>query len=439
MLSHEDNETLVRVGPDTPMGQLMRLYWIPFLPSRDLEADGQPQRVRLLGEELLAFRDSKGRIGLIDHACPHRGAPLVFGRNEDCGVRCIYHGWKFGVDGHVLDTPAEPAQSRLKETVRIKNYPCRERNGIAWAYMGPDRDNLPPLPNLEWNLVPEENVYVSFRVQECNWLQAVEGEIDSAHAPILHGRIDQQGAISDWTAKKDLRPTFECKRQDFGMSVASRRVLDERTHYWRVNQFLLPFYTLVPPQSQYPELSGHAWVPLDDHHTLCIMFSYHPTQPFYEKTRKLFDNGHGGRETGHPSVNAYAPRPPTEPYAKYWTRFNPQSAFLFNYDAQTKTWFSGLPGLWVQDAACQSGVAPIYDRSKEHLGMSDTGIAMTRRLLLETVRNLAARQQRPPRFEDPDLPMVRAVSLTLPAGEAWSESGRALMTARLGADFGYTP
>lgn len=169
------------------------------------------------------------------------------------------------------------------------------------------------------------------------------------------------------------------------------------------------------------------------------MFSYTPAQKFYEKTRKLFDNGHGGRETGHPSINAYAPRPATEPFAKYWTKFNLQSAFLFNYDAQTKTWFSGLPGLWVQDAACQSGVAPIYDRSKEHLGMSDTGIAMTRRLLLETVRNLSVRQQRPPRIEDPDLPMVRAVSLTLPAGEAWSESGRELMTARLGADFGYTP
>jgi phthalate 4,5-dioxygenase len=439
MLSTEDNETLVRVGADTPMGQLMRLYWIPFLPARDLQADGQPQRVRLLGEDLVAFRDSENRIGLIDHACPHRGAPLVFARNEAAGMRCVYHGWKFDVDGHVVDTPAEPATSRMKDKLGIKSYPCRERNGIAWTYMGPDRDHPPPLPNLEWNLVPEENCHVSFRVQECNWLQAVEGEIDSAHAPILHGRIDAQGAISDWVAKKDLRPTFECKRQDFGMSVASRRVLDENTHYWRVNQFLLPFYTLVPPQSQYPELSGHAWVPLDDEHTLCIMFSYHPAQKFYEKTRRLFDQGHAGRETGHPSQSAYAPRPPTEPYARYWTKFNPHNAFQFNYDAQTRTWFSGLPGLWVQDAACQSGVAPIYDRSKEHLGISDTGVAMTRRLLLERVRNLSTRQERPPRIEDPDLQMVRAVSLTVPAGESWSESGHELMRARLGADFGYTP
>jgi phenylpropionate dioxygenase-like ring-hydroxylating dioxygenase large terminal subunit len=439
MLSREDNETLVRVGPGTAMGQLMRLYWIPFLPASDLATDGQPQRVRLLGEDLLAFRDSNGRIGLVDHACAHRGAPLVFGRNEGCGLRCIYHGWKFDVEGRVVDTPAEPAQSGIRKNVRIKNYPCQERNGICWTYMGPDRDQPPPLPNMEWNLVPQENVYVSFRVQECNWLQAVEGEIDSAHAAILHGRVDQQGAINEWVQKKDLKPTFECKRQDFGASIASKRILNDDTHYWRVNQFLLPFYTLVPPQSQFPELSGHAWVPMDDENTLCIMFSYHPTQKFYEKTAKLFEGGHNGRETGHPSLNAYAPRPVTEPYAKYWTKFNLKTAFLFDYDAQTKKWFSGLPGLWVQDAACQSGVAPIYDRSKEHLGMSDTGIAITRRLLLEMAKNLSSKQQRPPRIDDPDLPMIRAVSLTLPAGQPWSETGAHLMQARLGADFGYTP
>ena len=437
MLSHEDNETLVRVGAGTPMGQLMRLYWLPFLPSADLGLDGQPQRVRLLGEDLLAFRDSEGRVGLVDHACPHRGAPLVFARNEGCGLRCVYHGWKFGVDGKVMDMPAEPPDSRLKDKVTIKHYPCRERNGMVWAYMGPDREAPPPLPHLEWNLVPEENVHVSLRVQECNWLQAVEGEVDSAHAPILHGRIDTQGAISDWVAKKDLRPTFECHRQDFGMSIASRRVLDESTSYWRVNQFLLPFYTLVPPQSQYPELSGHAWVPIDDENTLCIMFSYHPSQALYEKTRKLFIEGHAGRETGHASIHAYAPRPPSQPYAKYWTRFNAESGFLFNYEAQTKTWFSGLPGLWVQDAACQSGVAPIYDRSREHLGVSDTGVAMTRRLLLETARNLASRQLRPARCDEPDLWMIRAVSLTLPSGASWHEQGREPMTAKLGADFGY--
>ena len=439
MLSREDNELLVRVGPGTPMGQFMRLYWLPILPSADLAIDGQPQRVRLLGEELLAFRDSEGRIGLVDHACPHRGAPLVFGRNEQCGLRCVYHGWKFGTDGRVVETPTEPADSRLKDRTRIKNYVCAERNAIIWAYMGPEQEAPPPLPNMEWNMVPAENVHVSFRVQECNWLQALEGEIDSAHAAILHGRIDNAGTISEWTAKKDLRPVFECQRQDFGMSIASRRILDETTNYWRVNQYIAPFYTLVPPMPKYPELSGHAWVPLDDENTLCIMFSYHPVQPLYEKTRQLFINGHAGRETGHASKDAYAPRAVTQPYAKYWTRFNLESSFQFSYDAQTKTWFSGLPGLWVQDAACQSGVNPIYDRSQEHLGISDTGIAMTRRFLLDNVRKLAAEQVRPARYRDPDLFMVRAVSLTLPNTQGWQEGGSEFMRARLGADFGYVP
>src|SRR5262249_11227921 len=287
MLSHEDNERLVRVGKGTPLGELFRLYWIPFLPSKDLVKDGQPRRIRLLGEDLVAFRDSESRVGLVDQACPHRGAPLIFGRNEDCGLRCVYHGWKFDVTGAVTDMPAEPVRSRLKEHVRIKAYPCRERNGMIWTYMGPDGANPPPLPNLEWNLVPAEQVHVSVRVQECNWLQAVEGEIDSAHAPLLHGRLDSQGTTSAWIQKRDLRQTCECIKQDFGMSIAARRNYDANTLYWRVTQFILPFYTLVPPLSPFPDLSGHAWVPIDDENTLCIMFSYHPSQPLLPKTRQI--------------------------------------------------------------------------------------------------------------------------------------------------------
>ena len=291
MLSHEDNETLVRVGPGTPMGQLMRLYWIPFLPSKDLAADGQPQRVRLLGEDLLAFRDSEGRIGLIDHACAHRGAPLVFGRNEDCGLRCIYHGWKFGIDGrvrrHAGRAGREPASRRTCASRTIRCRSATASPGPTWA---PDRDSPPPLPNMEWNLVPEENVHVSFRVQECNWLQAVEGEIDSAHArdPARPHRRAGRDQRLDRRRRTCARRSNASARTS--ASASPRAACSTRTtHYWRVNQFLLPFYTLVPPQSQYPELSGHAWVPMDDEHTLCIMFSYHPTQKFYEKTRELFE------------------------------------------------------------------------------------------------------------------------------------------------------
>jgi phthalate 4,5-dioxygenase len=439
MLSREDNEALVRVGPGTPMGGLFRLFWIPFFLSTDLVADGRPKRVKLLCEDLVAFRDSRNRVGLIANACAHRGAPMIFGRNEDCGLRCVYHGWKYDVTGAVTDVPAEPPRSRVKERVKIKAYPCQERNGVVWTYMGPDVDNPPPLPNVEWNLVPSENIKLSMRVQESNWLQALEGEIDSAHAPILHGRIDSKGSISAWVAKKDLRPTFECIRQNFGMSIASRRRLDDSTLYWRVNQFVMPFYTLVPPQSKFPELSGHAWVPMDDENTMCMMFSYHPSEPLPARTRELFDQGHNGRETGHASRHAYLEKNPSAPYADYWTKFNPSSNFLFDHESQRTTWFSGLPGLWVQDAACQTGVAPIYDRTKEHLCASDTGIVMTRRLLLESLAAYRDRNIRPHGVGDPDTFMVRAVSLHLPEGTSWADAGRPFMQAKLGAGFGYEP
>ncbi len=438
MLTHDQNELLVRVGRGTAMGDFMRLFWIPFYPATGLSPNGQPKRVRLLGEDLVAWRDSEGRPGLIANACPHRGAPLMYARNEECGLRCVYHGWKFDVEGHVLDMPTEPERSRMKNRLRARTYPCRERNGILWTYMGPDQDP-PPLPGVEWNLVPEANVHTSFRVQECNWLQAMEGEIDSAHAPILHGRIDSKGAINDWIAGKDLRPTFECIQQPFGMSIASRRKSNDNLLYWRVNQFMMPFWSLVPPQSRFPELSGHAWVPMDDEHTLCLMFSYTPAEPFYEKTRTLMQQGHNGRETGHASAHCYAPKPPNTPYAAFWTKFNPADDYLFSYEAQQTTWFSGLPGLWVQDAACQSGAAPIYDRTQENLCVSDTGIAMTRRMLLDSLAAHRDRGIRPPGVAQPDTFMVRAVSLHLPPDASWSVAGAEFMRARLGADFGYVP
>jgi len=438
MLNHDDNETLVRVGPGTPMGRLMRLHWIPFLRTIDVERNGQPHRVRLLGEDLVAFRDSSGRVGLVDHACPHRGAPMVFGRNEDDGLRCVYHGWKFGTDGRCQEMPAEPANSPMCSRMKITAYPVRERNGILWAYMAPEPAQAPPLPELEWNLVPEEQVAISFRVQECNWLQALEGEIDSAHAAILHGRPGEGGVINQWKQAQDLAPSFECVTHEAGVSIASRRKLDAEHDYVRVNQFLLPFWTLVPPQAQFPDLSGHAWVPIDDQHTLCIMFSYHPAKPFYEKTRAIFKSGHKGRETGHASDGSFETRPVTDPYPKFWSKFNRGNGYQFS-DALQDTYNSGLPGLWVQDAAAQSGVAAIYDRTKEHLGTSDTGIARTRRLLLDTVGRFTKDGQRPASATRPESQMLRAVSLTIPAGGDWNQLGGQFMKAQLGADFGYQP
>ena len=439
MLSQQENETLTQTGPDTPMGELMRLYWIPIYPGKQLLPDGQPKRVKILGEDLVIFRDSGGKPGLIANACPHRGAPLMYGRNEECGLRCVYHGWKFDTSGNILDMPAEPDGSRLKQRIKARTYPCTERNGILWTYMGPNVDSPPPLPKIEWNLVPQENVVVTFRVQECNWLQALEGEIDSAHAPILHSRIDGNGSINDWIAANDLQPKFKIERQPFGLSIASRREIDDDLLYWRVNQFLLPFWTLVPPQSKFPELSGHAWVPMDDKHTLCLMFSYTPKEPFYPKTRAILEEGFRGRETGHASRSCYAPKPPSTPYADFWTKFTPENGYQFDYAAQESTYFSGLPGLWVQDAACQSGVSPIYDRTEENLCVSDAGVVSARRLLLDAISEYQRNQQPPLGALHPETFMARAVSINLPRETDWFDACSTHMKATLGEDFGYIP
>lgn len=438
MLTHEDNERLVRVGPGTEMGRLMRLYWIPFLRASDVQADGQPYRVRLLGEDLVAFCDTEGRFGLVDHACPHRGAPMVLGRNEEGGLRCIYHGWKFGTDGRCHEMPAEPANSRMCAAMRIKSYPVQERNGMLWTYMGPEHASAPPLPSVEWNMVAPQQCAISMRVQECNWLQALEGEIDSAHAAILHGRVDTSGVINQWKQAQDLAPTFESEIHDAGVSIASRRKAGEGEHYIRVNQFLMPFWTLVPPQSQFPELSGHAWVPIDDEHTLCLMFSYHPSEPFYEKTRKVFKTGHAGRETGHASEDSFEQRPVTDPYHTCWSKFNRGNAYRFD-GALGDKYNAALPGLWVQDAACQSGVSAIYDRAKEHLGTTDAGIVRARRLLLESLKKLAAEGQAPSSASEPDKFLWRAISITVPEGANWRSEGQEFMRAEPGKGFGYTP
>ena len=434
-MKHEDNETLVRVGPGTPAGNYFRLHWIPFYISKDLTAGGQPRRVRLLGENLVAYRSPDGTVGLVDHACPHRGAPLAYARNEDCGLRCVYHGWQFDHQGNTLEMPAEPPENKLRNEVHLKAYPCRERNGVIWTYMGPQDGEMPPLPNLEWNLVPAEQVHLSVRVQECNWLQALEGDIDPAHGQFLHNRIDSKNKLASMLSARG-RPTFDVLRQKFGVSVAAKRSTPEGMTYWRVNQFVQPFYTLTPPS--FPQLSGHAWVPMDDENVLSIMFSYHPSEPLSEKVIRIFEDGHDGRETGHASRNGLRKEDLSLPYAGYWTKFTVENDFQFDYQSQLTTWYSGLPGLWVQDAACQVGNGPIMDRTKETLGVTDSGIVVVRRVLLDAIRAFGRTGAIPSVVLDPDLSMVRAVGVRLPPTEKWwGTEANNFMAAQVGKGFGY--
>src|SRR5262245_80190 len=186
MLSREDNELLCRVGRGTEMGDLLRQYWLPFLPSMELpERDGPPKKVRLLGEDLVAFRDTRGDVGLMAANCPHRGVSLFFGRNEECGIRCVYHGWKFDVDGNCVDMPNEPPEFNFKDKVKARAYPVVERGGLIWTYMGP-RKTPPPMPDLEANMMPGAHVDILVNMQDSNWLQVMEGSMDDGHAGFLH-------------------------------------------------------------------------------------------------------------------------------------------------------------------------------------------------------------------------------------------------------------
>ncbi len=229
MLPRNENDLLTQAGPGKPLGALMRLYWIPALLSEEIsEPNSPPVRVRLLGEDLVAFRDSQGRVGLLDEHCSHRGTSLYFGRNEECGLRCIYHGWKYDVDGNVLETPAEPAGSTLKNKVHHTAYPCKEAAGIVWSYLGPN-ETVPLLPNYEWMNLPPDNLYVSKSMQDCSWLQGLEGECDSSHLSILHqafyGERKRAGGDPDMYAA-DAAPTLEGMEIDYGMRMISCRKAD---------------------------------------------------------------------------------------------------------------------------------------------------------------------------------------------------------------------
>jgi phenylpropionate dioxygenase-like ring-hydroxylating dioxygenase large terminal subunit len=444
MLSAEENELLCRVGPGTPMGELLRQYWQPFLRSSDLpERDGRPMRVRLLSEDLVAFRDSEGRIGLVASNCPHRGASLFFGRNEEEGLRCVYHGWKFDVSGRCVDMPNEPADSNFKDKVHAIAYPTQERNGIIWTYMGA-LDSPPPLPALEWNLVPEDQCYVSLRIAQCNWVQTMEGEIDSSHSGFLHSSLNADADIERGRAMQgsegmlykmlDKHPRFETLDVDAGVTIAARRNAGDDGYYWRITQFALPFYTIIPPYGPDPTFGGHAWVPVDDYNTLCMCFGYHPTKPLGERRLNSLMRGRNGVEGLHPSVDVFLP-PDSRPYGQFWPRINKDNDYEFDWNAQLTQRFSGLPGTWPQDSACQETMGPIYDRTQERLGGSDTGIIAVRRRLINAAKALRDQGVTPETVMSPDLYRIRSAAVVLPRTVSWVEGAGEQRTATPGVNY----
>ncbi len=362
-------EVLVRTDRGTPMGDIMRRYWVPAVLSSEIAKPDSPQvRVKLLGERLLAFRDSKGRPGLVGEFCAHRGTSLFFGRNEECGIRCGYHGWKYDVTGQCVDLPSQPASAA---EVRIKAYPCAERGGIVWAYMGPP-EQKPELPEFEWCLVPDSHRFVSKRLQQCNYLQAMEGGIDTTHVSFAHRyELDtdtlHMNAQSKKYIKADPNVVFTIKETPFGMTIFGRRTGEADSYYWRITQWIFPWYTLVPPTGPHP-LGAHMWVPVDDENCWAWSINFYPHQALSEHERGEMEAGRGIHAELIPGT--------------FLPVANRDNDYLIDRDAQReRRTYTGVFGLAMQDASLQESMGPIQDRSAEYLVGTDKAIVTARRLL----------------------------------------------------------
>jgi phenylpropionate dioxygenase-like ring-hydroxylating dioxygenase large terminal subunit len=435
MLSAEDNELLCRVGSGTPMGDLLRQYWMPALLSTELpEPDGSPVRVRLLGENLIAFRVTSGGVGLIRNACPHRGASLFFGRNEDEGLRCVYHGWKFDVTGRCVDMPSEPEDSTFKTKVRAVTYPCVERNGVVWAYLGP-RAVPPPLPDIEPNMMAGEVVLQKI-LRECNWVQGMEGDIDTGHLGFLRlGAVKAEDAAPksfDYYALKDRAPKYEVADTEFGTSYGAYRPAEADTYYWRIAHFLFPFFTMIPTGNLGTQVLVRAWVPLDDHHTMFWNIGIPRTRggAGAGNAALLTVNGRSAAAAGNRSGDfVFEPETTDWTTGKFRLTQNAANDYLIDREAQRTRSFTGIPGIFQQDQAITEGMGRIVDRTDEHLGSSDAMVIRTRRRLIVAARAFRERGEIPPGVDDPGVYRQRSGGVILPREAHWLEATKELRKA----------
>jgi phenylpropionate dioxygenase-like ring-hydroxylating dioxygenase large terminal subunit len=419
MTTREQNDFLTRTGPGTPMGELFRRYWIPALMSEEIaEPDCPPVRVKLLCERLIAFRDTQGRVGLTDEFCAHRGVSLWFGRNEENGLRCPYHGWKYDHTGQCIEVPSEPVESGFCQKIKLRSYPCVELGDVVWAYMGPP-ERKPPLPNFEWVKVPHAHRFISKRTQECNYLQAMEGGIDSAHVSFLHRhelRSDDLHVSRGAELTRGTDARFDVVETKGGMIIGVRRPAEEGHLYWRITQWIMPFHTMIPPYGE-NALNGHAWVPLDDEICMTWSFTHHPTRPLTAHELDVMRNGGGI----HVRLIPGSFRPVV----------NKDNDYMVDRMAQKagKT-YCGVAGIAMQDAAIQESMGPIQDRAKENLTSTDNGVIMARIRLRKAVE--AMRAGRDPDGIDPATHAVRSASIVLPEAANFHEAAADALTVKAG-------
>jgi nitrite reductase/ring-hydroxylating ferredoxin subunit len=398
-MTPETAELLVRTGPGTALGSLMRRYWVPVLLASEIAApDCPPVRVKILGEKLLAFRDTQGRAGLVDEFCAHRGASLFLGRNEEGGIRCSYHGWKYDLTGQCVDLPQVPS---LCAKMRIKAYPCVERGGVVWAYLGPP-EKKPAPPEVEWCLVPESHRYVTKRLQQTSYLQAMEGGIDTSHVSWVHRyEVDKDPMHKHSKAldyiKADSNVVFDIEEVPHGLTLYGRRLGDADSHYWRITQWIFPWFTLIPPFGPHA-LGGHVWVPVDDENCWAWSINWLADRPLPKEELDAMKEGRGIHVKYVPGT--------------FTPLANKGNDWLIDREAQkNRESFSGVDGFSIQDASLQESMGPVQNHAGEHLIPTDKAIVMARRKLERAARDLA--QGIEPPALDPAAQRVRAASVLL--------------------------
>jgi len=384
MLTREQNELLCRVEGAAAMGQMMRRHWLPVCMSEEVaERDGAPLKARLLGENLVVFRDTNGRLGVLDEHCPHRGASLAFGRNEECGLRCLYHGWKFDVDGNILEMSSEPDGAALKQAVRQKSYPVREGGGFVWTWLGPAemREFEPPA----WAPTRDARISIVKMHAGCNWAQVLEGSIDSAHSSSLHStempaaQVDSARATqTKWPRPSDDKaPRLQFQPTGYGFRYAAIRkpILNPETdQYIRTTLFIAPFTVLIPPNDQYR--LAQMLIPLDDLNTMFYWVAWHP-----EPAKGIAQ--HEWRSFCAATVGVDL----DENFRKKRTLEN---RYLQDREAMKRGDFTGIQGIPTQDMAMWESMGPIADRSRDRPGTSDVAVVQFRRMMVAAAKKFQA-------------------------------------------------
>jgi phthalate 4,5-dioxygenase len=393
---------LTKVGPGTTMGQLMRQYWLPALMSSELERDGPPTRLMLLGEKLIAFRDSTGRVGVMDHRCPHRCASLFLGRNEEGGLRCLYHGWKYDVAGNCLDMPSVPENQDFKHKVKAKAYRTIERAGLVWVYMG-ERAEAPSLPGFEILDMPEGEINVSLIQRDCNWLQALEGEIDTSHFGFLHGgHVDPKDVLESdpfYYTITNRAPQYHIADAPWGTQYAGYRAAGPGHTYWRFANFLFPCWSQAPNGEFGSHMHARGWVPLDDGHTMFVFIWWKRARSAQSLPQPAFKDGRPIGGTGRGGLKFL---PNTTDWLGRWRMaMNESNDWGMDRDAQRNNEiYSGIDGIHLQDQAITESMGPITDHAFEHLSPADQMITRTRRRILLAARALRESGALPPGVED---------------------------------------